>query len=139
MLQDTHYHKLLRVSTCVLALVLVFVSGLVTETTSQLSRGTVDYVATAVGMSAGVEPTELNQITAALTERQRDLDVREATLREREIAVRLNTSGEQATDYSTFILSGVLFVLLLLIVLNYLLDYIRSREQILVEQKQLEA
>jgi len=93
-----------------------------------------DYVATAVGMSAGVKPTELNQITAALTERQRELDAREAALSEREIAVRLNSQPATATDYSTFVLSGVLFILLLLIVLNYVLDYLRTREQATKEQ-----
>ncbi len=134
MLADSHYHKILRVSACTLALVLLFVSGLIADTTSQLSRGTMDYVATAVGMSAGVKPTELNQITAALTERQRELDAREAALSEREIAVRLNSQPATATDYSTFVLSGVLFILLLLIVLNYVLDYLRTREQATKEQ-----
>jgi hypothetical protein len=132
MWQDTHYHKILRVSACVLAFTLLFVSGLVVETTSQLSRGTYDYVATAVGISVGVEPTELNQITAALTEQKRELDAREAALQEREIAVRLNSSNNQSSDYGTFILSALLFILLVLIVLNYILDFLRARERVSV-------
>lgn len=137
MLAESYYHKVLRISVCVITCVLLFVSGIITESTSVLSRGAMNYVATAVGMSAGVKPTELNQITAALTKRQNELDAREAALAEREIAVQLNSERDTTTNYSTFILSGILFVLLLLIVLNYVLDFVRTRERAPANQSQL--
>ena len=48
------------------------------------------YLANAIGVGASVQPTELNQYTAQLTERETALDAREAALREREIAVELS-------------------------------------------------
>jgi hypothetical protein len=79
-------------------------------------------------MSAGVAPTELNQYTAALTQKERELEAREAALAEREISVNL-TTGTNSNERMTYILAAILFILLVLIVLNYLLDYLRTREQ----------
>jgi len=62
-----------------------------------------------------------------LTQRQRDLDAREAALRQREIAIGLSEGG--GTDKSTYVLAGILFILLVLILLNYTLDYLRLKEQ----------
>lgn len=134
LLERTTYHKILRVTTVVCACVLVFQSGLFSDTTAQLGRTTQTYLSGAVGMSARVQPTELNQITAALTAQQQALDAREAALRDREIAIGLNTGSAPTTDTSTFILSGILFILLVLIVLNYTLDFVRAREQKLLAQ-----
>jgi hypothetical protein len=133
--EQTIYHRILRVSALVCALVLVFESGLISENTATVARGTQAYLATAIGMSAGVEPTELNQYTAALTERERDLNAREAALSEREISVQVGgvNTNNMAT---TYILASVLFILLVLILLNYTLDYLRMREQtVLVARK----
>lgn len=127
-LEDTNYHKVLRIASVVCALVLVFESGLINESTSQISQGTHAYLANAIGMSAGVKPTELNQYTAALTQKERELEAREAALLEREIAVDLETSGVPSNDTAVYLLSSVLFILLVLILLNYVLDYLRSRE-----------
>jgi hypothetical protein len=80
-------------------------------------------------MSASVTPTELNQYTAALTQKQRELEAREAALTEREIAVDISTGGTVNSDTTTYILASILFILLVLIVLNYVLDYLRSRER----------
>ncbi len=121
------YHSMLRVAIVVCAIALVFDSGVVSDTTKQLSNGTQSYLANAVGMSASVEPTELNTLTAEFTARMRMLDEREAALRDREIAVDLNQGG--GNDYSTYVLSGILFILLVLILLNYTLDYLRLKEQ----------
>jgi len=70
MFNSSTYHSFLRVSSLVCALVLVFESGLVNEATIKVSTGTHEYLANAIGASASVEPTELNQITAALTEQR---------------------------------------------------------------------
>ncbi len=127
--QFSNYHRILRVSLVVCALMLVFDSGLISDSTARLSNGTQNYLANAVGMTASVAPTELNQFTAQLTEREQELSSREAALREREIAVGLNEGG-QANDYSTYLLASILFILLVLVILNYVLDYLRSKERV---------
>lgn len=129
MMEHTTYHKVLRVFAVVFALVLVFESGLVSKSTIKLSQNAHMYVANAVGMSASVQPNELNQITAVLTQREKELDEREAALEEREIAINLSTNGDTDSDKAVFILSSILFILLVLILLNYTLDYLRAREE----------
>ena len=128
-MKDSLYHITLRTAALTLALLLLFDSGLLVPVTSRISQDTQEYVATAIGMYAGVQQTELNQYTAELTARDRELSDRENDIAAREIAVNLAESGE-AVDYSTYIMSILLFVLLVLIVMNYSLDYLRAREQI---------
>ncbi len=122
-LQGSHYHSFLRVAALASAFVLVFDSGLVSDTTATLSRGAQEYVATAVGVRVGVAPNEVNVLTARITELEGEL-----ARKEREIAVNLNTASESGTNTSTFVLSAILFILLVLIVLNYILDYVRSKD-----------
>ncbi len=131
------YHVVLRVSALTLALVLLFESGLVSPVTKQLSDNTRNYVASAIGMKAGVAPTEINTITAALTQQENELNAREAALSEREISVNLNTSSDTSSDRSTFILSVILFILLVLIVLNYTLDFLRKNNVPRKEHEQM--
>ncbi len=126
MLEHTIYHKLLRVSVLVLTLVLVFQSGLVIPATAQLTSGTQAFMANAVGVYVGVAPTELNQLTAEVTAQRLALDAREQSLGEREIAVGL-ADGGMSQSTATFVLSGMVFILLVLMVLNYALDYTRMR------------
>lgn len=125
---DSNYHRFLRVTAIVFAFILLFDSGIVNESTARLADGTQVYLATAIGVGASVQPTELNQWTAELTSRERELEAREAALREREIDVSLNTGSVTGSDYSTYILASILFILLLLILLNYTLDYLRTKE-----------
>ncbi len=127
-MKHSNYHRCLRVSALVCSFVLLFESGLLSSSTAQISRGTHAYVATAVGMSAGVDPTELNTFTAELTQQKRELEAREAALKEREISVNLNDGSVVTNDTTTYVLASILFILLLLILLNYVLDYIRIRE-----------
>lgn len=126
---DSTYHSILRIATGVVACVLVFQSGLVNDTTAKLAANTELYLANAVGVSVGVAPNEFNQITAALTARERELEARELAVAEREIAVTIDGGGVASRDTSTFILATILFILLVLIILNYALDYARSRER----------
>lgn len=120
------YHRLLRVSALVVALLLLFDGGFVAPLTKTLSENTYEYVASgAVGVFAGVTENELNVITAELTERTQALDAREKSLQEREIATR--DFGISDTDYSVYVLSLILFVLTMLILMNYFLDWRRSR------------
>ena len=130
-LADSLYHKSLRISALTLALLLLFVSGIVHDTTAELADLTTNQLANAIGVSVGVAPTELNMMTAELSAWQRDLAAREEIVAEREIAVGLRTEdGQMANDWSTFILATILFILLLLIILNYALDYMRRQPQL---------
>lgn len=130
-MQNTSYHSLLRISALTLAVVLLFDSGLLSPVTSQISQNTQMYLASAIGMQASVVPTELNQITAGLSERDRVLTQRESDISAREIAVNLEEKGSPTTDFSSYIMSVLLFIILVLIVLNYALDYVRYRERIM--------
>lgn len=122
------YHSFLRVSVLVSAFVLVFDSGLLLPITRQLSDTTISYVATiGVGTSAVVPENEINVLSAQIAERQRILDAREAELREREIASRNFGSTNTNGDYSTYIIGTILFILTVLLVLNYAMDWARIR------------
>ncbi len=134
------YHSLLRIASAVVAVMLVFESGLLSPVTAKLADRTELYLANAVGVSVGVAPTELNQMTAALTARERELDERELALSEREIEVGINEGGSIAgLDSGTFVLATILFILLVLIILNYALDYARSRERLRLPQQNVTA
>ena len=124
------YHKCLRVSALVLALLLLFVSGVLGQRAAELALHTQWYLANAVGVSVGVEETELNRITAALTERERSLTERELLLQQREIDVGLRTADDQPTWTidTTYIIALLLFVIIVLLILNYVLDYLRYRQ-----------
>ncbi len=132
-MEDSLYRILLRVSALTLAFVLLFESGVLSPFTHQLAQNAGLYVANTIGMSAAVQPNEYNTITAELTKMRTDLDARERALAEREIAVDVGGSGS-SNDLSTFVLSGLLFILLTLIILNYILDYIRSRRPLSYER-----
>ena len=127
-MKNSTYHSLLRIASLTLAIVLVFDSGLLTPVTRQVSQDTQDYLASAIGMYASIQPTELNQLTADLTQREQVLTQRENDLAAREISVELDDSRGLPSAYSTYIMSILLFIILLLIMLNYLLDYIRARK-----------
>lgn len=123
-MEHSFYHRILRVSALTTALVLLFDSGFIAPITKQLSDNTWSYLANSAGVYAQIEPNELNVITAELTARDAELDRREAALRT--IEARDFGQGEP-TDYSTYILSVILFLLTMLIVTNYVLDWRRAR------------
>jgi hypothetical protein len=121
-LKHSVYHSILRVSLLVFALILVFDSGVISDKTKILSLSTQQYLANAVSVQVGVAPTEVNQLTARITELQTELDEKD-----RLIAVNLKDNSGLPMDKSTFILSIIVFILLVLIMLNYILDYMRMR------------
>lgn len=127
------YHSALRVSALVLCGTLLFVSGSVVPQTQILTVETERYLANAVSASASVAPNEYNVITAALTEQQAELDERAARLSERELALGLRTdtsrsvwSGEQITAVN----SVLLFIVVVLMVINYTLDFGYRRQRV---------
>ncbi len=135
MIADSTYHSLLRIVSAVVAVMLVFEAGLLSDISAHLADNAKEYLANAVGVTVGVAPNEFNQITAALTAKERELEARELALSEREIDVQLNGGGSKTFDTGTFVLATILFILLVLIVLNYALDYVRSREALLLTKE----
>lgn len=96
----------------------------------QLSDSTYLYVSNALsgsGVSVSVQPTPLNEFTAELTAREKELDAREAAIAGRDISARTFAAPEE-TDFSVYILSTILFVLTVLILLNYVMDWVRVRK-----------
>jgi hypothetical protein len=112
----------------VFAVVLLFDGGFVAPFTKNLSDNTILYIASVgTSVSARIEPTELNMYTAELTQKEKDLNAREAALNAREITARdFSVSG--SADYSIYILSIILFILTLLIVVNYAMDWARIKK-----------
>ena len=127
--QSLLYRSLLRVSVTVTACLLVFQTGLIDERTAALFTSTTDHLGAMVGMSASVRPTEINTFTAELTQQQQLLAQRELVIAEREIELGLTQGDSPASQTATYVLAAILFVQLLLVVLNYALDYLRIKEQ----------
>jgi hypothetical protein len=120
---DTRYHQVLRTSLVIVAFTLVFDGGFVTPISKHLSDNTINYVANSVGVLAQIEPNELNTLAAELAERERQLNARDAALRE----IEARDFGTGTTfDISTYILSSILFLLTVLIITNYVLDWRRA-------------
>ena len=128
--QSLLYRSLLRVALVITAFLLVFQSGVVDQRTAMLFSLTTDNLGAMVGMSASVAPTEINQITAGLTQQQQLLNAREATIAEREIELGLSSGESQNNSVTTtYVLAAILFIQLVLLVLNYVLDYLRHKER----------
>lgn len=128
-LEHSLYHSALRISVLVFTSVLIFDSGLVLEETKLFSTSTQQYLANVVGVKASVEPTEMNQLTAKITELEGELEEKE-----RLIAVSIKDNSVGGMDKSTLILSVIVGILLVLIILNYILDFIRMRKVVLIQK-----
>lgn len=120
-MKDSVYHILLRTTALTLSFVLLFISGVLSPVTQKLAEDTGSYLANAIGMNAAVLPNEINSLSMQLAQRDQQLT-------EREIAINLKESATGTGPLSTFVLSVVIFILLVLIVLNYVLDYIRNKK-----------
>lgn len=125
----SRYHRFLRVALLVTAFVLVFDSGILFPVTRELSQNTISFLASSgsSGVFASVPQNEINALTAQISERERTLDAREASLNEREIATRKYGNGTEGDTYSTYIISVILFIIIVLLVLNYVMDFTRNR------------
>lgn len=130
--QSLLYRSILRVFTVVTAFVLVFQSGLFDERTAIVfSQASDSLYASAVGASASVRPTEISLITAELTKQKQLLASREEVIAEREIELGLAQGSTQSeTETVTYLLAAILLIQLILLVLNYALDYLRSKERL---------
>ncbi len=127
--QSLLYRSLLRVSVVVTAIVLLFQSGLVDDRTTVVFLDATENLQAMVGLSMSVAPTEITLFTAELTKRQQLLNAREETIASRENELGLTGGSTQNnTETTTYILAAILLIQLILLILNYLLDYVRSRE-----------
>lgn len=138
--QSFLYRSVLRVSAVVTALVLVFQSGMVVDQTAVLFEQTSQQLGAMVGMSASVQPTEYNTITAELTKQQQLLASREEEITAREIELGLTDGSAQtaSSQTTTYLLAAILLVQLILLVLNYALDYLRAKEHDILQIAQLQ-
>lgn len=127
-LEHSPYHKTLRVLSVVMVCVLMFQSGLYSKTTAQLSVVTGNYLTAAVGVSVGVPENDVNVLTKKIAELETQVGAKDAQLRERELSLGLNSQENTGTRV-TLILAGIQLVLLILIVVNYALDYLRGRRR----------
>lgn len=122
-MQHSTYHSLLRVSALTLSLVLLFASGVLSPVTRELTGSTARYLANAISMSASVAPNDYNALSAQIAQKQQELN-------QREIEVGLKEQSANAgSELPIYILSTLVFILLVLIVLNYALDFIRARKE----------
>lgn len=119
---NSMYNSFLRIAVCVFAFLLVFDSGLWLQATADLSDMTQAHLANVVGVTVGVSPNDVNQLTGRITELETELQAKE-----RLIAVNVRDNDSGGLDRSTFVLSTILFILLVLIVINYAMDYRRQR------------
>lgn len=126
-LRGSFYHQFLRSTSLLLAMVLLFDSGLLYPVTKEFSDSAENYLANVISVGASVAPNDLNVITAELTKQKAALDEREQTLAEKERAIEVGLNQKSGSDLnlSTYILSVLLFVIIVLISLNYALDYVR--------------
>lgn len=122
------YHSLLRISLLFVAFLLVFDSGLLSPKTAEVSQVTQHLLANAVGVKASVAPNELNVLTARITELETELSKKDRELNVAQAAYPTSGDGRIFGFVpSTLVLSGILFILLVLVSLNYVLDYYRMK------------
>jgi hypothetical protein len=133
---DSRFRSALRIGMVLAALLLVFDGGFLSPITRQLSDTTYEYLAAAgASMSAGVPENEFNRLSADIRAEQLRLAEREEALVEREIAARTYATSD-GPDYSTYIISLLLFIILVLLLLNYVLDWQRARMAYPYQHKQ---
>jgi len=118
------YHRILRSSAVVTALVLIFQSGVAVPRTAVFSMATEQYLANVVSMTASVAPNEVNTLAADLKKKGDELNARE-----REINARAQDTTIVSVSSFTYFLTAVLVAQTVLILLNYFFDYRRARRR----------
>lgn len=102
---ESIYHKLLRVSSLLFAFLLIFSSGLVSPLTSQLTENSAKYAANLVNANSSLVDSQNEPI---LTQE--------------------SVVGEGSNETYTYLFAVILFVILLLMLLNYSLHFIGKKE-----------
>lgn len=104
---------------CAVLFVSLFTLGSVSLGPKEFTR----QLGSAVSVSAGVAANEYNTLAQAIFEKEAEVNAREAALAEREMAVM--NGSEKDTKLVAIVLS-VGFLLLVLILLNFYLDWKRK-------------
>jgi hypothetical protein len=120
-IRHSAYHRTLRSSAVVVAVLFAFASGAVVPDTRVLTISTERYLANVVGVGASVPQNEFNTLATELAQRSDELEQRE-----REIDARARTQVF-ANPITMYTLIAILVLQLILIVTNYALDYRRAR------------
>jgi hypothetical protein len=110
------YHSVLRISVLIFAIALVFESGLFNPVTRSLTHTAGQQFASVIIGSA--DNAAYDEEVTTLTETQINVTT-----------PAIDTSSAQPLSKSTFLLSVVVFIFLLLIVLNYILAHLRGKER----------
>ena len=118
------YHRVLRTSAVITALVLAFESGVVVPRTAVFSLATEQYLANVVSMTASVAPNEVNTLAADLQKKGDELNQRE-----RDINARAEDTTIVSVSSFTYFLTAILTGQTVLILLNYFFDYRRGRRR----------
>lgn len=109
------YHSALRVLVLVFAVALVFESGMLSSATQTITHSAGQQFAAAI--QATVDSANYTDEAGIMPAMQ---------TQESEVAA---VTSSEALSRGTFLLSIVVFILLLLIVLNYILDHLRTKER----------
>lgn len=112
------YHSVLRVSALLLALALVVQSGVISPETQTFSHLAGQQFATVIQATA--DPLSPSDQVAQIAQTE---------------STEATTPTTQAISQSTFLISGLLFIILLLIILNYILHHLRHKEQEYLQSK----
>lgn len=123
-IKHTLYHRILRTSAVIIGAVLAFESGAISPETALLARLATEQMANAVGMYASVPANEINTLALELQNRNTELDNRE-----REINAQARDVAITSNPYVTYILAVILFGQLVLLIMNYVLDYLREHRR----------
>lgn len=116
------YHSALRICVVLFALALVFESGILSPATRNIAHLAGQQFATAIQATVDTSYSEDAMLIAETNNSQ---------------LIETSIPATQPIDRSTFLLSVMVFILLLLIVLNYILDHLRNQVHKHLESQQV--
>ena len=102
--------------------IILFMYAISVDSPARLARSGYSMLGAAViGVTAGVEPNQYNTLAQQLSDKQKELDAREAALNAQSGGSLVGTRSLAAASFATSVL------LLVLVAGNYYLDFRRSR------------
>lgn len=128
LLRYSIYHSVLRISVLVFAILLVFDSGLVSPQSNVLSISTQQYLANTISSQVGTVSVKNDEHIAIITKTDEMVSGKGNFT-----TISLSEDIPQVMNKSTLILSSIVFTLLLLILINYVVDCIRTRKMIVLK------
>ena len=128
LLRYSIYHSVLRISVLFFAILLVFDSGLVSSQSNVLSISTQQYLANTISSQVGTVSVKNDEHIAIITKTDEMVSGKGNFT-----TISLSEDIPQVMNKSTLILSSIVFTLLLLILINYVVDCIRTRKMIVLK------